>query len=357
MLIIDEFENQLRKDLKDDDVNGSISAAIVKQNSVVWTSTFGPATMDGERLANADTIYRAGSIAKSFTAFLMMQLVQDGTLELDDAVEKHLPEIRELDGYSDSTKITFRQLASHTSGLAREPALEKADSGPIEEWEEKVLQSIPKTSFESGPGERFSYSNIGYGILGVALSRAAHDPFIEMIGERIFKPLGMDNSFFIVPEHKLENLAQGIGGGPFGEGELDLEGPKNEHRGRGYKVPNGGVYSTTTDLAKFLSCVMGNGNILEKRYLELMHIRQTPETSYHGYGLGFGLYQDRRISIAEHSGGVWGYSAHFGFEQEYGYGVILLRNYNWGTTSWDIGPKVLLRKLVDFEKGQDSEAS
>ncbi|HEY9525554.1 MAG TPA: serine hydrolase domain-containing protein [Anaerolineales bacterium] len=356
MVIIEEFENQLRQDLRDDDVNGSISAAIVKQDRKIWSNTFGPASIDGERLANADTIYRVGSIAKSFTAFLMMQLVQDGTIELDDPVERYFPGIRELDGYSDSTKITFRQLASHTSGLVREPALEKADSGSIEEWEEKVLQSIAKTSFEARPGERFSYSNIGYGILGVALSHAMQDPFIEMIGERIFKPLGMDNSFFAVPEHKLENLAQGIGGGPFGETELDLEGPKKEHRGRGYKVPNGGVYSTTTDLAKFLSCVMGNGNILEKRYLELLYTKQTPETSNHGYGLGFGLYQDRSISIAEHSGGVWGYSAHFGFEQEYGYGVILLRNYNWGTTSWDIGPKVLLRKLVDFEKGQDSKA-
>jgi CubicO group peptidase (beta-lactamase class C family) len=350
--IIDEFENQLQKDVKDDHINGSISAAIVKNNKMIWSKAFGPSNINGHVLANTQTIYRAGSIAKSFTAFLMMQLVQDGTIELDNPIELHFPQIRELEGYSDSTKITFRQLASHTSGLIREPKLEKADSGPIEEWENKVIQSIPTTSFENKPGEKFSYSNIGYGILGLALSRAANQPFIKMIEEKIFKPLKMENSFFVVPQHQLENLSQGIGGGPFGDEENDIEGPKNEHRGRGYKVPNGGIYSTPADLGKFLMSNLGNPNILDKKYLEMMHTNQTPEKTYHSYGLGFQLYQDPAIKIVEHSGGVLGYSAYFGFEKDFGYGVIIMRNYNWGTTNWDFGPKILLRKLVDFEKKQ-----
>jgi len=230
--------------------------------------------------------------------------------------------------------------------------LEKADSGPIEEWENKVLLSIPKTSFESKPGERFSYSNIGYGILGVALSRAAQKPFIAMIEEKIFKPLHMENSFFVVPEHKLKNLAQGIGGGPFGEAALDVEGPKNEHRGRGYKVPNGGIYSTPTDLGIFLMCNMGYMNILEKKHLDLMHTKHTPEPSFHGYGLGFELYQDPAITITGHSGGVWGYTSYFGFEKSYQHGVIIMRNYNWGTTNWDFDPKILLSKLADLAKNE-----
>jgi CubicO group peptidase (beta-lactamase class C family) len=153
MSIIDEFENQLKKDVNDDHINGSISAAIVKKNKMIWSEAFGTLNINGHVLANTQTIYRVGSIAKSFTAFLMMQLLQDGLIELDSPVEMHFPEIREVEGYSDSTKITFRQFASHTSGLIREPKLEKADSGPIEEWENKVIQSIPKTSFESKPGE------------------------------------------------------------------------------------------------------------------------------------------------------------------------------------------------------------
>jgi len=352
MLIIDEFKNQLEKDVRDDNVNGSISAAIIKENKIIWSKAFGTSTINGDLSADAKTIYRTGSIAKSFTAFLMMQLIQDEVMELDDPVEKHFPEIWELEGYSDTTKITFRQLASHTAGLIREPNLEKAASGHIEEWENKVLKSIPKTSFESKPGERFSYSNIGYGILGVALSRAANEPFIEMIEKKIFKPLHMDDSFFVIPEHKLKNLAQGIGGGPFSDEDLDVEGPQNEHRGRGYKVPNGGIYSTPIDLGKFLICNMGCVNLLDKKYLEALHTKQTPESTYNGYGLGFEVYQDHTMTIAGHSGGVLGYTSYFGFEKEYHYGVVIMRNYNWGITSWDFGPKILLRKLADFEKKQ-----
>ena len=352
MLIMDEFEEQLRKDLRDDNINGSMSAAIVKKDKMIWSKAIGPSDRNGDRTVDTQTLYRAGSIAKSFTAFLMMQLVQEGTIELDQSVENCFPEIRELEGYSDATRITFRQLASHTAGLTREPKLENAASGPIEDWDNKVLQSIPKTSFEFKPGERFSYSNIGYGILGVALSRAAKQPFIGMIEEKILKPLYMENSFYVVPEHKLENMAQGIGGGPFGDEPLDLEGPKNEHRGRGYKVPNGGLYSTPTDLGTFLISLMGYTNLLERKHLELMYTKQTPEPIYYGYGLVLELYQDPGIAIAGHAGGVLGYTAYFGFEKEYHYGVILMRNYNWGVTNWDFDPKVLLRKLVELEKNQ-----
>lgn len=348
--IIEEFENQLEKDVRDDNIHGSISAAIVKQDKVIWAKAFGHSSSGGGTPASTNTIYRAASITKSFTAFLMMQLVQDGIINLDDPVEEYLPEVQRLDGYSAERRITFWQLASHTAGLIREPRLEKADSGPIEEWENKVLDSIPTTSFENKPGERFGYSNIGYGILGVVLSRIGKKPFIEMVEDRIFKPLQMQNSFFVVPEHKRKDLAQGIGGGPFGEAEPDLEGPQNEHRGRGYKVPNGGLYSTAEDLARFTIANLGYADLLGEKYLEVMHTKQTPVASYHGYGLGFEIYQDPTLAIAGHSGGVWGYSSYFGFERKCGYGLILLRNYNWGTTSWDVGPKILLRKLVRFEE-------
>jgi CubicO group peptidase (beta-lactamase class C family) len=97
---------------------------------------------------------------------------------------------------------------------------------------------------------------------------------------------------------------------------------------------------------------MGYTNLLEKKHLEIMHTKQTPEPTYHSYGQGYVLYQDASISTAGHAGSVWGYTSYFGFEKEYRYVVILMSNYNWGTTSWDIGPKVLLRKLVEFERNR-----
>jgi CubicO group peptidase (beta-lactamase class C family) len=349
--IISEFDLQLKKDLEDDNINGSISANIVKGNKIIWSKAYGISDIDKKTKADTSTIYRLGSITKTFTAFLMMQLVQEGIIKLNDPIEKYLPEIVGLKGYSDSTKITFLQLASHTSGLVREPDLENAASGPIDEWETKILLSIPKTSFQSKPGERFSYSNIGFGILGLALSRAANKPYIELVKDKIFKPLKMSNSYFIVPNNKLLNLAKGMDGGPLGN--IDLNTPDIEHAGRGYKVPNGGIYSTTNDLAKFMICIMGYTEILNKENLTLMQNTRTPKGAWwENYGLGLLLYQDSTITTVGHGGSVAGYIANFSFEKECQYGVILMRNYSLGITDLELRTASLLKKLkkIDTKK-------
>jgi CubicO group peptidase (beta-lactamase class C family) len=346
--IISEFDIQLKKDIEDDNINGSISAAIVKGNKIIWSKAYGISDIDKKMRADTSTIYRLGSITKSFTAFLMMQLVQEGIINLNDPIEKYLPEIVELKGYSDSTKITFLQLASHTSGLVREPNLEKADSGLIDDWETKILLAIPKTSFQSKPEERYSYSNIGFGILGLALSRAANKPYIELVTDKIFKPLKMNNSFYIVPDDKLLNLAKGILGGPLGN--LDMKTPEKEHAGRGYKVPNGGIYSTPNDLAKFMICIMGYTQLLNKENLGLMQSTKTPKGEWwDNYGLGLVLYQDSTILTVGHDGAVPGYTASFLFEKDSQYGVIIMRNYNWGITDLNLRSVSLLKKLKKLD--------
>ncbi len=345
--IIAEFKKQLQKDIADDNINGSISYAIVKGNKILGANAVGVASIETNIPADTSTIYRTGSISKSFTAFLMMQVIQDGTIKLEDPVENYFPEIRNLNGYSDSRKITFQQLASHTSGLIREPDMENAAAGPIEEWESKILASIPNTSFQTEPGERYSYSNIGFGILGLAVSRAAGESFLNMVEERIFQPLNMNNSFFVVPEERLKDLSKGLGGGPMGD--LDTERPAREHTGRGYKVPNGGIYSTPLDLSKFMLANTGYKDLLSKDHLTLMQTIQTPE-GRQTYGLGFSLYQDLGISTVGHGGSVAGYTAHFIFDKESEYGVILMRNFNWGNTNLNLRSVSLIRKLKKLEQ-------
>ena len=171
--ILDQLETELKADLMKDSVGGGISVAIVKGDKIIWSKAFGYADSENQVLADTTTIYRAGSISKSFTAFLMMQLVDDAVISLDDPIEKYLPEIKQLKGYSPTTRITFLELASHTSGLSREPQLKDANAGAIADWERKVLASIPSSQFESVHGTKYSYSNIGFGILGLALSRSS----------------------------------------------------------------------------------------------------------------------------------------------------------------------------------------
>jgi CubicO group peptidase (beta-lactamase class C family) len=344
--IISQFESDLKNDLTKDSIDGSISAAIIRKNKIIWSKAFGYADRANRILADTSTIYRAGSISKSFTAFLMMQLVEDRIIKLTDPVELYFPEIRKLIGYSDSTRITFLQLASHTSGLSREPQLNKANEGPIDDWEKKLVASIPTTHFESEPGTKFSYSNIGYGILGLALSRAAGKPFMQLIQERIFVPLKMKRSFYIIPDEFTAKLAVGMEGGP--SDTIDIESPKAEHKGRGYKVPNGGIYSTPNDLAKFMISNLGFNSILERESLEMMQSEKGPEPNK--YGLGLMVFHNDQVSIVGHNGQVLGYTSQFAFEKESKFGVILMRNYTVGATDLDKASFILLSKLRQLEK-------
>lgn len=344
--IIDEFERQLKEKTPDD---RSISGVIIKRDKIIWSKAFGVSNLETQSYADTSTIYRTGSISKTFTAFLMMLLVQEGTINLNDPVELYLPEISKLKGYADSTKITFQQLASHTSGLIREPELRNAATGPIEEWESKILESIPATSFGFKPGEKFNYSNIGYGILGLALSRAAQKSFLVLVKEKIFIPLDMKSSFFIVPEEKLSNLSAGIQELPLGVVNTSI--PQKEHLGRGYKVPNGGIYSTPNDLAKFMLCNANSSlNLLSDDYLDLMQRGDDNLGKNKFYGMGYFIDQENQTTIIHHGGAVAGYTANFAFEKINGYGVILMRNCNRGDLNIMQLPLNLLKALSELKE-------
>jgi CubicO group peptidase (beta-lactamase class C family) len=228
-----------------------------------------------------------------------------------------LPEVKNLIGYSDSTKITFKQLARHRSGLPFSPGLEGAASGPIEHWEDKVIEAIPTTSFIFKPDEKFCYSNFGFGILGLAISRAFGKPFMELVQKNIFEPLKMNSTFFIMPNDKWCRLATGTMKKGY---EQYKEVPIIEQKGRGYKVPVGGVYSTPNDYARFMQALMGKSEIkiLSDDNCELIKTI--------GIGVRVADFHNDFVLIGVEGTNV-GYTTAFSFDRETNNGVILMRNY------------------------------
>ncbi|NRB65346.1 MAG: beta-lactamase family protein [Saprospiraceae bacterium] len=260
--IIEDFSKLIKSDVQDDNINGSLSLVIIHKDTTLLSEYYGN--------ADSNTIFRIGSISKSFVGFLMMQLQQEGKLDINDPVEKYLPEIRSLIDYDKYPPITLKQLATHTSGLDRESRSrdENVRFGKISEWENNLIKAIPETSFRSKPGERFGYSNIGFAILGLTLSKLADTPYVKLVQDRIFRPLEMKNTFFKVPESQKENLAIGMAGGP--TAELDYARPKREHDQVGYRIPNGGIYSTPSDMTKFMRACMGYSTLLNKNSIEML---------------------------------------------------------------------------------------
>lgn len=344
------LERQLLADVTADGV-GSIAAAVVIGDSVVWQAAFGSTDREAGTLAAPTTLYRAGSISKSVTALALLALVERGVVALDDPVEPHVPELRRLADVSpDSRPITFRDLAAHTAGLAREPGTSHAARGAVRDWRRKLIAALPTTSAVRPPGLSYQYSNVGYALLGLAMERAAGRPYEALVRGLVLDPLGMTSSYLVVPGAERRRLATGyVNPAP---DLIDPRVPRAEHRGRGYRVPNDGLYSTVGDLARLamaMTGALGDRPIhAATRLAALTDQSPAPPPAVpraatggaagglpngSGYGLGFQLHRVGDTIIAGHSGTVAGYSAYLAFDPATGIGVVLLRNYNHGATN------------------------
>jgi CubicO group peptidase (beta-lactamase class C family) len=136
------------------------------------------------------------------------------------------------------------------------------------------------------------------------------------------------------------------------DGTIDTETPAREHVGRGYKIPNGGIYSTVGDLARFAAALSGktSGMILGSEGRSLLVADQTPAGSANAYSFGFRLWDGPGGStLVGHGGSVAGYNAFLVFEPQSGVAVILLRNYNEGETDLSSAGLGLLREMLTCE--------
>jgi CubicO group peptidase (beta-lactamase class C family) len=313
---------------KDD--RASVTVGIVSGQSLMWSKSYGYADMEKKLAAAPDTVYRIGSITKQFTALMLLQLVHDGKAHFSDPVEKYFPEINKVKGrLPGAPPITLIQLATHTSGLAVEPEnLDKYLKGPVSDWEKVLIAALDETRYALEPGTQFLYSNIGYAILGAALSRAAGQPYVEYIQTRVFKPLGMTDTAFEPNDRIRARLARGY---VLRNGEVDWETAEHEHQGRGYKVPNGAIYTTVGDLSKFLIFEIGDGpeSVLDKLSLEqnFRRVITAGADLVNGYGLGFQLMRGHNdLVLLGHNGAVAGYEASAFVNRKSKKGVIILRN-------------------------------
>jgi CubicO group peptidase (beta-lactamase class C family) len=309
---------------------GSVTIGVVHGPQLVWTRTYGYADSEKKLAATKDTVYRIGSITKQFTGLMLMQLVQDGTVRLSDPVERYLPEVNTVAGKSATAPpITLGQLATMTSGLGREPAnLAKHLVGPVAHWEQVLIGALREAKYDHEPGTRYLYSNIGYAILGTALGRAVKTPFTTHVHERILAPLGMAHTSFEPMPANASAIAKGYEIGR--EGQVSFEAPQREHAGRGYKVPNGAIYTTVGDLARFVAFELGEGpeSVLKRSTLDDHHARVHSANGRldSGYGVGFQLTRRGEHVFLGHGGSVAGYTAQAWVHRPSKTGVIVLRN-------------------------------
>jgi CubicO group peptidase (beta-lactamase class C family) len=327
---LDAVDSMVAAEYAKDSV-GSLTVGVISGAELAWTRSVGFADMSTRRLADRQTVYRIGSITKPFTAVMLLQLVATGKVQLSDPVVRYLPEVSQLAGApSGAAPFTFLQLATMTAGLAREPdAAGDFWSGPVSSWDAKVRAALPHTRYISAPGTEFSYSNIGYAILGVALQRAAGQSYLTWQRTHVLEPVGMQHTRFEVDASIARDLA--LGYEVRRDGSLDAETAQDEARvGRGYKVPNGAIFTTVDDLARFVSFELGRApeSVLPHAVLDdaFGGLLASDRFLQSGYGLGFMAMRRGDYAYLGHNGSVAGYRAAMYYNRTRQLGVIVLRN-------------------------------
>ena len=307
-----------------------MSVAVVRGRDTIVMKGYGLADIENDVPATGRTVYRIGSITKQFTGLMFLQLVQDGKVSAADPVERFLPEVNTVDKRREGAPpITLIQLATMTAGMGREPAnLSKYLVGPVAQWEQTMIAALGETRYDHEPGTRYLYSNIGYATLGAALSRAAKAPYTTYVQQRIFEPLGMTHTAFEPNAAIQPAIAKGYQIDR--SGRVSFDAPQREHAGRGYKVPNGAIYTTVGDLARFVAFELGEGpeSVLKKATLTEQQARVYSANGGldSGYGVGFQLSRRGEHVFLGHGGSVAGYTAQVWIHRPSKTGVIVLRN-------------------------------
>ncbi|UCF06536.1 MAG: beta-lactamase family protein [bacterium] len=320
----------------------SVALAVVLDRDIIFCRAFGYADLERESAATTRTIYPIASITKVFTAMMLARLVEQGVIGLEDPVQKYLPEYRPASPFEGTLPTTLRQLAAHTSGLPKDAPVNfwcnfagfswvvTGGSSPMTWFVDcdSLLASLGDLELVHPPDIYAHYSNLNMQILGLALERAAGEPFVEYVENEILAPLGMNNSGFMLDEERRKLLATGyMCTGPT---VTPLKAPEYE---LGCALYSGGLFTTVEDLARFVISQLedrqtGTSSVLEVGTLRRMRTPQSiHRPSIHGcYGLGWGIVQIGPYDAIEHNGSLIGYHAHVSAIPELRLGIVALSN-------------------------------
>ncbi len=320
-----------------------LSAAAVVDGEVVWARGFGFRDIASGQAATDHTLYCIASMTKSFTCLAIMQLAEQGKLDVDDPIGQHIP----FDLHVRGEPVKIWHLMSHASGI---PALAYAENmirgmtGGTQSWlsianYQDMVAFMRGTEKENAagwatdkPGQSWAYLNEGYQLLGYIIEQVSGQPYVDYVTERILQPLGMDRSFFA----KAQVDADPDTATPYVISDDGTQNPSVYPYGS--LVADGGLISSALDLARYITMHMnggqlGSAQLLSPQGIAAMHTGRVNYPQQNGpfgqaqYGYGFGTIPDFfGQRVVSHSGSVGTATSYLGFLPESKMGIILLTN-------------------------------
>ncbi len=298
---IDKIDNLVSAYSEFGQFNGSV--LIAEKGKIIYKKGFGWANMEWNIPNQTDTKFRLASISKQFTAMLIMQFVQQGKLKLNVPISNYLPDYPKPNG----SIITIHQLLTHTSGTPNYTSfpnfIKNNSRNPYTPAE--FLNYFADSTLRFKPGEKFSYSNSGYFLLGILLEKVSGKSYEQVLHENILEPLGMNNTGYEHYNTVLKNRASAyekLGTSYINANYLDMS----------ILYAAGALYSTVEDLYLWDQALYTN-KLLQKENMELLFAKHVPvQKRYYGYGwfideMGIGNTKER-VQTISHSGEINGFN-------------------------------------------------
>jgi len=298
----------------------SISAAVFRGEELAWSEATGLADVERGVDASPDTQYAVASITKTFTAASVLQLRDEGKLDLDDPLSKHLPEAAH-------GTPTLRRMLAHASGLQREPPGEIWESLAFPD-EEELLAGLEEAEQVLPPMAAWHYSNLAYALLGIVVARLSGTPFRDYVQERLLAPVGLRRTTWGPGENAalpyfVEPYSDSVRRQPV----LELGGKGGES----------GLYSTVGDLARWgaFLCDPDQAVLKPSSAAELHDLNVIADASWtRGWGLGIELWRRGERVFGGHTGGFPGFLSILAYSSRDRIGAVVLTNAgNWPNLS------------------------
>jgi CubicO group peptidase (beta-lactamase class C family) len=294
-----------------------IAVLVAKNGSVVYEKGFAFAGINSQKKITPLTKFRIGSITKQFTASAILQLQEEGKLNVKDKISKYFP------GFPRGDEVTIHHLLTHTSGIhsyTNTDSFMRRVTEPISE--EKLFAEIKKYPYDFNPGEKYMYNNSGYFLLGYLAEKITGKKLGDIFRERFFVPLKMTNTGMYNSQHKPSNEATGYEKqGSTYTTAIDWD--------MSWAAGAGGLYSTVQDLNKWNNA-LHHGKILKEQTYQaaitpvVLNSGEKPPGMDYGYGLGMGNY--RGLQTIGHSGGLNGFISQLVWYPREQMTVVMLTN-------------------------------
>lgn len=327
---IDQLLNKI-ENIRQQHHIAAVGISLIKNNKSLWSGGLGNLDHNAQSPVSERTIFRVGSISKSFTSLAILKLQEAGKLNLNDPINKWLSKELYQNAWADSHPILIRHLLEHTAGF---------QDISKEEFDYNTPGNIPlidNLAFFSNkhktmwpPGLYSSYSNLGAAYAGHIIELASKQKYETYIRQKIFKPLDMKNSgFFLKPQQK-KNFALGY----------NTDGISRIPYWNMVYRPFGGINSTTKDMSRFVHMLINKGQLSDNTIADKLSIStmETPApdiaTQPHitlGYGAGMDQWTYKGILFHGHTGDADGYLSRYGYTRSNNSGyfvVITAFNHN-----------------------------